>query len=40
VRRHAGSSEADVVAEDTVVFYNHKPASPSAKTPQESGVKQ
>ena len=28
------------VAEDTVVFYDRKPASPSAKTPQESGVKQ
>jgi hypothetical protein len=40
VRRHAGSSEADIVAEDTVVFYNHKPASSSAKTRQESGVKQ
>jgi hypothetical protein len=40
VRRHTGSSEADIVAEDTVVFYNHKPASSVSKTPQESGVKQ
>jgi hypothetical protein len=38
VRRHTGSSEADIVAEDTVVFYDRKPAS-SGKRPQESGVK-
>jgi len=38
VRRHTGSSEADIVAEDTVVFYDRKPAS-SGKSPQESGVK-
>ena len=38
VRRHANSPEADVVAEDTVVFYDRKPAS-SRKRPQESGVK-
>lgn len=40
VRRHSSSSEADIVAEDTVVFYNRKPASSSAKAPQDSGVKQ
>jgi hypothetical protein len=38
VRRHTGSSEADIVAKDTVVFYDRKPAS-SGKSPQESGVK-
>jgi hypothetical protein len=38
VRRHTGSPEADIVAEDTVVFYDRKPAS-SGKRPQESGVK-
>ena len=38
VRRHTGSSEADIVAEDTVVFYDRKPAS-SGKSPQQSGVK-
>ena len=38
VRRHTGSPEADIVAEDTVVFYDRKPAS-SGKSPQESGVK-
>lgn len=37
-RRHTGSSEVDIVAEDTVVFYDRKPAS-SRKSPQESGVK-
>ena len=37
-RRHTGSSETDIVAEDTVVFYDRKPAS-SGKSPQESGVK-
>lgn len=38
MRRHTGSSEVDIVAEDTVVFYDRKPAS-SGKSPQESGVK-
>jgi hypothetical protein len=38
VRRHAASSEADVVAEDTVVFYDRKPAS-SAKAPQNPSGK-
>jgi hypothetical protein len=38
VRRHTGSSEADIVAEDTVVFYDRKPAPPG-KSPQESRVK-
>jgi hypothetical protein len=38
VRRHTSSSEADIVAKDTVVFYDRKPA-PSGKRPQESGVK-
>lgn len=35
-RRHAGSSEADIVAEDTVVFYDRKPAG---KAPQDRSVK-
>src|SRR5579864_3827473 len=38
VRRHTASSEVDIVAEDTVIFYDRKPAS-SGKSPQESGVK-
>lgn len=38
VRRHTGSPETDIVAEDTVVFYDRKRASPG-KTPQEAGVK-
>lgn len=35
-RRHAGSSEADIVAEDTVVFYDRKPAG---KGQHDSSVK-
>lgn len=38
VRRHTGSPEADIVAEDTVVFYDRKPAPPG-KSPQEPRVK-
>ncbi|MGC2196707.1 MAG: hypothetical protein WA628_18685, partial [Terriglobales bacterium] len=38
-RRRGSSSEEGIVAEDTVVFYDHRPVPSSTRTPPPTGVK-